>query len=175
MAKNALLTVGLTVNDQNTAVFDASPTWKGVIEAALAFASGTGAGQFDLAYVAERTVADGADDDLDLAGSLTDAFGNTITAAELVLVAVINKPKTPTDDPNTTDLTIGGGSNPFVGFLGGTTPTIGPIKPGGIFLLAASDAAGIGTVTASTADILRITNSAGAAATYQIAILARSA
>lgn len=175
MGKNAQLSVGLTVNDEGSAVHGINPTWKGIMDVALALNAGTGAGQFDLAYVEERTVADGADDDLDLAGALSDAFGDTITAAELVLVMVVNRPKSLSDAVNTTDLTIGGGSNPFVGFVGGTTPTIGPIKPGGVFLVAAGDAAGIGTVTASTADILRITNGAGAANTYQVAILARSA
>lgn len=76
---------------------------------------------------------------------------------------------------NTTALTIGGGSNPVVGFLGGTTPTIGPIRPGGFVFIACPDAAGIGAVTAGTGDILRIANASGAAAVYQIAILGRTA
>ena len=62
----------------------------------------------------------------------------------------------------------------FIGFLA-ATDTIGPIKPGGIFMLIAGDLAGIGTVTAGTGDILRIANSSGGTAKYQIAILARSA
>ena len=135
--------------------------------------SGTGANAADLIYANERTVATGANDDIDLAGALSDAFGATIAAAEIVSVLVINGPASGT--ANTTDLTIGGGSNPFLGFLGGTTPTIGPIKPGGCFMISAGDAAGVGAVTAATADILRITNSSGASATYQIAIVARSA
>eukprot|EP00918_Siedleckia_nematoides_P061736 GHVU01134771.1.p1 GENE.GHVU01134771.1~~GHVU01134771.1.p1 ORF type:complete len:172 (-),score=22.15 GHVU01134771.1:298-813(-) len=134
---------------------------------------GTTANKADILYANERTVTTGANDDIDLAGVLTDAFGSTITAAEVVGLIVINQQQDGT--ANTTDLTIGGGSNPFLGFLGGTTPTIGPIKPGGCFCLFAGDAAGIGAVTASTADILRIANSSGASATYQIAILARSA
>lgn len=146
-----------------------SPTLKKV----QALANGTGANQADLLFVDERTVGDGANDDLDLAGVLSDAHGQTITFAEIVGLIVVNEAIDGT--ANTTDLTIGGGSNPFVGFLGGTTPTIGPIKPGGCFALFAGDAAGIGAVTASTADILRISNSAGASATYQIAILGRSA
>ena len=139
----------------------------------LALADGTGANQADLAFLDQRAVTTGADDDIDLAGVLTDAFGVVITFAELVAIIVINAPIS--GAANTTDLTIGIGSNPFLGFLGGTTPTLGPIKPGGAFMLFAGDAAGIGTVTASTADILRIGNSAGATANYQIAILGRSA
>lgn len=136
-------------------------------------ADGTSADQADLMYIAERTVADGANDDIDLAGALTNTFGATITMAEVVAVCVINQQQDGT--ANTTDLTIGGATNAFVGFLGGTTPTIGPIKPGGVFFIGAGDAAGIGAVTGGSTDELRVANSAGAAATYQIGILARSA
>lgn len=146
-----------------------SPT----MQAMLQTANGTGAGQADLLFMDERTVATASNDDLDLAGVLSSAFGATITAAELVAVFIINAPRS--GAANTTNLTIGGGSNPVVGFLGGTTPTIGPIRPGGFVMIGCGDAAGIGAVTASTGDILRIANSSGASATYQIAILARSA
>ena len=135
-------------------------------------ADGTGANQADLIYAAERSVATASNDDLDLSGTLTDAFGATITMAEMVGIIVINQAKDGT--ANTTDLTIGGATNPFIGFLG-ATDTIGPIKPGGSFMLFAGDADGIGTVTAGTGDILRIANSSGATAAYQIAILGRSA
>ena len=134
---------------------------------------GTTANKADMLWMDQRVITTGANDDIDLAGVLTDVFGTTITMAEVVLLFLINAPRS--GSANTTDLTIGIGSNPFLGFLGGTTPTIGPIKPGGMIMIGAGDAAGIGTVTAGTADILRVANSAGASATYQIAILARSA
>jgi hypothetical protein len=92
-----------------------------------------------------------------------------------VALFVINGPRDSAAAPNTTNLTIGGGTNPVVGFMGGTTPTIGPIRPKSFVFLGSSDAAGFGAVTASTGDILRIANSSGAAATYQIAIVARNA
>lgn len=97
------------------------------IDLELILATGTGAGQADLSWFGERTVASGANDDIDLVGGLTDTFGNAIAMAELVGLILINAPKT--GDANTTNLTIGGGSNPFTGFLGGTTPTLGPIVP----------------------------------------------
>jgi hypothetical protein len=90
-----------------------------------------------------------------------------------VALFVINGPQA--GSANTTNLTIGGGSAPITGFLGSTTPTIGPIRPGGFVFLGCGDAAGLGAITATTADILRITNSSGASATYQIGIVARSA
>jgi hypothetical protein len=143
------------------------------MEALLQTSFGTGLNQANLLFIDERTVASATNDDLDLAGVLTSAFGATITAAELVAIFIINAPRS--GAANTTNLTIGGGSNPVVGFLGGTTPTVGPLRPGAFFCIGAGDAAGIGAVTASTGDILRIANSSGAAATYQIAILARNA
>jgi len=149
------------------------PAFTPEMEAVLQLTDGTTANKADILFMDERTVSASSNDDIDLAGVLSDAFGATITAAELVAVFIINAPRS--GSANTSDLTIGAGTNPFVGFLGGTAPTIGPLKPGAQFLIAAGDAAGIGTVTAATADILRIANGAGASATYQIAILARSA
>ena len=172
MTVTAELDVSLKIKQVGTA-FGGGPTYEPTLRNSEALANGTAAGQADLYYIGERTVADGANDDLDLAGVITDALGNTFDAAEIVGVMIINKPSG--SGNNTTDLTIGGGSNPFIGFLGGTTPTIGPLKPGATFFLASSDAAGLGAVTAGTGDILRITNGAGAANTYQIALLGRSA
>jgi len=135
--------------------------------------NGTAANQADLIYAAARTVADGANDDIDLAGALADIYGTTIDAAELVAFLLINTPVS--GAANTTALTIGGATSAFNGFLGGTSPTIGPIQPGGIVLIGAGHASGIGAVSASTADILRVANAAGAANTCQIGIIARSA
>lgn len=149
------------------------PSYTPEIQQLITLADGTGAGQANLFWADQRTVASASNDDLDLAGVLVDAFGATITAVELVALLVINAPRS--GSANTTNLTIGGGTNPVVGFLGGTTPTIGPIRPGSFVFLGSSDAAGFGAITASTGDILRIANSSGAAATYQIAIIARNA
>lgn len=149
------------------------PAFTPKMEKRISLVAGTSASQADQLFMDFRSVGDGADDDIDLAGVLTDVFGTTLTMVEMVGLFVINGQ----DDAaaNTTDLTIGIGSNPFVGFLGGTTPTIGPLKPGAAIMLAAGDAAGLGTITATTADILRIGNSAGAANNYSIGIVARSA
>lgn len=143
-----------------------------IVEKIQKLADGTTENKADLLYAAERTVASASNDDIDLSGVLTDAFGVTISAAEIVAVLIINKPVT--GAANTTDLTIGAGTNPFIGFLG-ATDTVGPIKPEGLFMVAAGDAAGVGAVVAGTGDILRVANSSGASASYQIAVIARSA
>jgi hypothetical protein len=149
------------------------PSFTPEIQSLISLADGTAAGQANILWADQRAVGTGANDDIDLNGVLTDAFGSTVSAVELVALLVINAPKT--GAANTTNLTIGGGSNPVTGFMGGTTPTIGPIRPGSFVFLGSSDAAGFGAITASTGDILRIANSAGATANYQIAILARNA
>jgi hypothetical protein len=172
MSVSAKLDVSLSLAETGSNAFSAGPYWTGVLALSQAFANGVGASQADLVYVAERTVASATNDDIDLAGVLADPLGNTVTAAELVALLIINKQKDGT--ANSTNLTIGAGSNPVVGFLGGTTPTIGPIRPGGVLLLASPDAAGIGAVTAGTGDILRIANSSGAQAKYLIGVLART-
>jgi hypothetical protein len=149
--------------------------WNGAMSLVQGFSDGVAANKFDRLYMAERTVATATNDDIDLNGVLTDVFGTTISAVELVGIILINKPKAD-GAVNTTNLTLGAGTNPATaGFLGGTTPTIGPIKPGGCLVLMNPDATGLGTITAATADILRIANSSGASNTYQIALLLRSA
>lgn len=163
----------LTVSESGANDFG-GPVFAPTLSEVMELTNGTGALQADQCWFDERTVASGANDDLDLAGSLTSAFGSVLTIAKLVAIAVINAPRV--GAANTTNLTIGGGTNPFVGFLGGTTPTIGPIRPGGFVILGCGDTVGgIGSVVAGTGDILRIANSAGAAATYQIALIGRSA
>lgn len=143
------------------------------MEAILRTTDGTTANKADILFMDQRTVASATNDDIDLAGVLTNAFGATITAAEVVALFVINAPQT--GAANTTNLTIGNeGTNAFEGFLS-ADGTIGPIRPGGFVMVGAGDAAGLGTVTAGTGDLLRIANSSGASATYQIAILARTA
>lgn len=149
------------------------PAFSPALEAVMNLANGTGANQADLLFVDERSVAASTNDDIDLAGVLTGAFGATITAAEVVGVLVINAPRD--GAANVSSLTIGAGTNPFLGFVGGTTPTIGPIGPGGFFFIGCPSATGIGTVTAGTGDILRVSNGAGGTAVWQLAILARSA
>lgn len=174
MASSAQLRVKLSAGQTGANAFG-GPTFSPTIDAVLTLANGTGVGQFDIPYFAERTVNASSNDDLDLAGVLTGAFGTTLTMAELVAIVVVNAPIDATQPPNVSNLTLGGGSNPFLGFLGGTTPIIGPIGPGGFFVIACGGAAGIGTVAAGTGDIFRVANGAGGAAKYQIAALARSA
>jgi hypothetical protein len=169
MGVSAVIKASASVSQTRPAVAGVAPQWSAAINKTLSFSNGTGANQADLAYLAERTVASNTNDDIDLAGVLTDAFGATVAAAELVALVVVNEPLSGT--PNTTNLTMGGATNYVPGF----SAALWPISPGGVFEIASPGAAGLATIAAGTADILRIANSSGASATFQICILARSA
>jgi hypothetical protein len=169
MTVSAVLKASASVSQTRTAVAGVAPNWAAAINKTLSLSNGTGANQADIAYLAERTVASNTNDDIDLAGVLTDAFGATITAAELVALVVVNEHLDGT--ANTTNLTLGGGTNYVPGFSAAQCP----ISPGGFVEMVSPGAAGLATITASTADILRVANSSGAQAKYQILILARSA
>jgi hypothetical protein len=169
MAVAANVRASISVSQTGTAVLGNAPAWSGAIDKTLSFANGTGANQVDIVYVAERSVNSASNDDIDLAGVLTDAFGASITAAELVAVVIVNQQYDGT--ANTTNLTMGGSASGVPGF----TSALWPLSPGGVFEIVSPGAAGLATVTASTGDILRVANSSGATNKYQIAILARSA
>lgn len=173
MAVSATLDVALRVS-QSGANAIGGPFWNGDMILSQAFSDGVAANQVDRVYLAERTVNASTNDDIDLNGVITDALGGVISAVELVGIFVMNRRRDPAGVANVSNLTIGAGTNPVVGYLGGTTPTVGPIKPGGMFLMMNPDATGMATITASTGDILRIANGSGGAATYTIGLLVRT-
>lgn len=142
-----------------------------VVAATLALADGTGVNQADLVFAGVRTVAGEANDDIDLRGVLVDAFGAVLNLAEIVAIAIVNA--NANGAPNATTLTVGGGSNPFVGIFGTSGDQV-VIPPGGFFLMASGGATGLGAAAAGASDILRVANAAGAAATYQIIVVGRS-
>jgi hypothetical protein len=145
------------------------PEFEPTLRRVLDFANGIGAGQADLLFVDSRTVNASGNDDIDLAGALTDALGATVTAAEIVGLIVDSDPG------NTTVLTVGvAGTNPWTTMFAASGDGI-KVFPGGIFVNFARDASGLGAVGAGSADVLRIANASGASATYRIAVLARSA
>lgn len=169
----ATIKASIAISEAGSNAFSSGPFWNGTIDFLATLSDGTTAGKADLSYMAEVTVATGANSDIDLAGVLSDALGSTITAAELVAIMIHNEQLDGT--ANTTTLTIDQTvTNGMTGFLDSSS-SLGPIQPGGVFLLAATHASGIGAVTAGTGDLLRITNSSGATNKFKLAILARTA
>lgn len=125
------------------------------------FTPGTGSFQLDTWWDDIRTLASAANESLDLNASLTDAFGASVALLHVKLLAIYADPN------NTTTLTVGAGTNPFVGPLGGTTPTIA-LAPGCLSLHTYPTTGW--PVVASTGDILKVTNGSGASANYSILI-----
>ncbi|MBZ9852801.1 hypothetical protein LB566_03260 [Mesorhizobium sp. CA13] len=171
MTAKASISMNVSGGQQGADTFGGGPFWNGAIAFAAALGSGVAAKQIDVLYMAERSVAASANDDIDLAGVLTDALGAAVAAAELVGIIVVNEPKDRATARNLSSLTLGGATNPVPGFAA----AIAPIEPGGMFAAFSPGAAGLATVTAATGDKIRVANGAGGTAKYQIAILARSA
>ncbi|MFE2019884.1 hypothetical protein ACFW9O_17795 [Streptomyces sp. NPDC059499] len=131
--------------------------------------SGTGAGKADRVFHDQRTLAASATEDLDLAGVLLDAFGAAATFAK-VKGLFISAAAT-----NVNNVVIGAGTAPWVTLLN-STGTI-TLRPGASFgaMAGVADATAY-AVTATTGDILKVTNSgAGTSVVYDIVIVGTSA
>lgn len=129
--------------------------------------TGTTAGKADLVFTDTRTLTASSSENLDLAGTLTDVFGTTLTFVEVVAIYV------KAAAGNTNNVVVGGAaSNGFATPFGDASDTV-KVAPGGVFLL--TNDAGFG-VTAGTGDILKIANGGGSTSvTYDIVIVGRSA
>lgn len=162
------LTAGLQA--KLTALYAGSPD-AGTLQQQLAYtaaaslANGTGANQANSLWIDTRTLAASASEELDLAGGLTDAFGNVLTLTKVKGLLI------EADDANVNDVLVGGAaSNAWAALFGDATDVI-RVKPGGFILLAAPDANGL-AVTAGTGDKLKLANSAGSTSvTFTIAFV----
>ena len=131
-------------------------------------ASGTGLGQADMQWSDRRTLAASATEDLDLAGSLTGPIGTTLTFARIKAVLI----KAAAANTNDVQLTrpASNGAPLFLAAGDGLA-----VKPGGLFLWVAPNAAGV-AVTEATGDLLTLTNSAGSTSvTYDVIVIGASA
>lgn len=134
----------------------------------IRLSSGTGLSAADMQWSDTRTLAASATEDLDLAGSLTGPLGTTLTFARIKLVLIMAA------DGNANDVQVtrpaSNGAPLFLAAGDGL-----PVKPGGLFLWVAPNAAGV-AVTAATGDLLTVTNSAGSTGvTYSIVVIGASA
>ena len=167
MAFDATLLLQLAANYSSATAYDfQSPVAPIPYGKQMAFTNGAGLNQADRIFADRRVLNASTNDDLDLAGGLTDAFGATITLARVKGIIVSSA------IANAQNFTVGAGSNPLINWISGTTPAI-IMRPGGTFMTIAPDATGF-AVTAATGDILRIANGAGVAITYDIVIIGAS-
>jgi hypothetical protein len=132
----------------------------------VSFTDGAGAGQANVVWSDTRTINASSNDDLDLAGSLTNALGSTVFAKVKSLTVVAA-------EGNTNNVVVGGAaSNTWIGPFADATDKV-VVRPGGVYAISVGDAdLNAYAVTAATGDILRIANSgAGTTVTYDIVII----
>ena len=138
-------------------------TWPLNISDSLSLTTGNGANQVNEMFDDDRTLAASANEELDLSGTLTNAFGDTIAFTGVKALYIKNNSSVDT-------LTVGdAAATPWEPFFGATGETL-QIPPGGMLLLTAPSAGGW-PVTGGSADKLKITNGAGGSTTYRIIIL----
>jgi hypothetical protein len=115
------------------------------------FSNGTSTGQASRHYHGRRTLAASANEDLDLAGGLTDFSGATITATKLKALLIV------ASEGNTNDVRLtrpaSNGAPLFMAAGDGIA-----LAPGEAFLFVGKTGK---TVTADTGDLLNVANSAG--------------
>lgn len=137
-------------------------------KAKVELANGTGANSADRMFHDQRTLAASASESLDLAGSLTNEFGETLTFVEIRAVVITAA----SGNTNSVRVTRPA-SNGVPLFLAASDGL--DVPPGGAFAWV-SPADGSVTVTAGTGDLLTVANSSsGTAVTYDIVIIGTSA
>lgn len=140
MALSTVITINIATSftgspDLGTLTKKLSENWN------ITLTSGTGANQANMIFDDERTLADGANETLDLyaSGSLLDAFGNALTIETLKLLCLYNQ-------SSDASLLIGGGASLDLGILADTSDQI-VLPPGGKFIWSAPDATGLDITT----------------------------
>jgi hypothetical protein len=134
----------------------------------LLLKSGIGANQVDVVFSDQRTIAASGNETLDLAGALANGIGGAAAFAKIKALLIRAAAS------NINNVVVGAAaSNPFLGPLGGTAPTL-TLPPSGFVLLAAPVNGWASADGAS--DSLKISNSgAGTGVTYDIVALGTSA
>lgn len=134
----------------------------------VALTTGAGAGQGDLLWHDQRTLAASASEDLDLAGALAGLLGGTAVFARvkgLIVAAAAG---------NTNNVLVGANVvNGWAALIGPTGASGGTVTvpPGGFFAAGTPSAAGW-PVTAGSLDLLHVTNGGGSTpVTYDVIVI----
>lgn len=152
------------LNVQETGTFDLrTGSLETKINKLIQLLDGTGAGLVNKQYADSASVIQSVNTDIDLSGALTQAFGTVVFTGVKVLAVVAGA-------SNPANLTLFGGTNPFLGPLGGTTPTYS-LPPGEPVIMTKVDATGW-AVTNSSNDNFRVATPATAGTyTWDIVVL----
>ena len=167
------MTLTTTVRAAISAVLEGSPdlgqaNYELPFQADIKLLSGTADGKSDLIFTDQRTIAASGDEDLDLAGVLTDPLGVALTFIEVTAI-LVRAASGNANDVQISPAAVNGFSGPF-----GDASDVVSVQPGGAALFAAPNAGW--PVTAGTGDLLNIANGGGGTSvTYDIVIVGRSA
>lgn len=162
-------TVKATINATQTKTADFESASSAIAHAlSVSYTDGTAASQADRIWKDTRTLAASATEDLDFSGSLTDIYGAAVVFADIRVILIT------ADSANTNNVrVIRPASNGILLFAAASDELA--VRPGGAFLYVATDTTAI-AVTADTADLLTLTNSAGSTSvTYSITVIGASA
>lgn len=159
----ATLSVSLAARLTGAAIGSDVPLLNADVEKVLELEPGTDAvNKADLFYRAVRPLAGGANEDLDLAGVLSNAFGAVINAAEIIVVLV---------EAGNTALRFGpAAANGFVGPFNAAADRLN-IAAGEYQVLSSRNG---WAVVAGTGDKLNVLNTGGGATNYTITIIGRT-
>ncbi len=151
----------------NSTTYGTNAEANGVFSYSESLTNGTGAAKAQKLYASQITIAGGATTSIDLSGSLTDQFGNALVFTKVKIIYI------QLDDsvtPQASSISVGGNAAAVAACFGNANDKV-VILAGGIFLLGNNSANGY-AVTATTADILDITNLDGSViATVNVGIV----
>lgn len=142
MSSNLTGRTGVVIDLKNIKALDLNEVLDELgIDTSIKWTFGTGANQANVLYHDKLTIAQSADETLDLyaSGSLKDAYGDALTMAAIKLLYIKNTSE---------DLTVSvfGGAALDLLIMGGTTDAL-KLPPGGFEFWACPTAAGIVTTT----------------------------
>jgi hypothetical protein len=146
MSIDGTVALSFVANDRRTVGLNSSANLPVNFVPSVVFTNGSGANQVNQLFQAQLTLASGSNN-VDLNGSLSDSYGTSVVLVRVKAIAIQN-------NSASNSMVFGNGTNPFNTLLSGTGTIT--LQPGAWFAAATPDATAW-TVTASTADILKVT------------------
>lgn len=165
MAKTISATVALSIQADLVDALDlASATFPLRYSPAYPFADGTGTNQAKNVFTDTRTLVASASENLDLSGTaLNDPMGSALAFTKIKALMIRAAPG------NTNDVLVGGHATAALATMFGDATDKVRVTPGGAVMFVSPTGY---DVTATTADLLTVANSAGGTSvTYDVIVL----